>query len=65
MIGIKDMEMPKCCGQCELVTTSGYSPQEPLICPYLRDENVDFYELEQEGRHPNCPLVELENKENN
>ena len=59
-----DMDLPKSCGQCELVTTNGYSPQEPLVCSYLRDKNVDFYELEQEGRHPDCPLIEIKEIDN-
>ena len=46
MVAIKDMEMPSCCGLCER---------------YLRTCEHDFKNA-QIKRHPNCPLVEIEER---
>ena len=46
MVAIKDMEMPSCCGLCER---------------YLRTCEYRF-ENAQTKRHPDCPLVEIEER---
>ena len=58
-----DIEMPKSCGQCPCVAIGESMGYEYLMCPILCDKDVDFYENEQEGRHPDCKLIEIEKGE--
>ena len=60
MIGIKDMDMPNSCDVCVFYYKGEYGHN---YCDFpMMGEVVDDYIA---SRHPNCPLVELENKENN
>lgn len=54
MVGIKDMEMPSCCRQCE------YTPKDCSYC--LRLHQPIQRNIFDTSRHSNCPLVEIEER---
>ena len=55
MIGI-DMEMPNSCGECPFVfNKDGY-----FVTCNVANINVEDYYFES---NPNCPLIEIEDKE--
>ena len=57
MIVIKNMNMPKCCGECEVCDIDEIG----CFCPLLDlfEMEVDNYMEEEKGRHPSCPLEEV------
>lgn len=57
MVAIKDFGMPSCCMNCEMQIDglpAGY------YCAISEEELNDNYTLEH--KHPNCPLVEIEER---
>ena len=58
MIGIKDMKMPKSCGECNFVfNKEGYIQSCNATTKYLVVKDYYF------DKCPNCPLIEIEDKE--
>lgn len=58
MIAIKDMEMPSCCGECNLTCCKGYDEPWNYCCSItLTNINLDNTE-----RPSDCPLVEIEER---
>lgn len=57
MVAIKDFGMPSCCFNCDM-HIDGYSAG--YYCAITMAELNDNYTLEH--RHPNCPLVEIEER---
>ena len=51
------MNMPKCCGECEVCDIDEIG----CFCPLLDlfEMEVDNYMEEEKGRHPSCPLEEV------
>jgi len=55
MIAIKDMEMPSCCGECNLTACKGYDEPWNYCCSVtLTDIN-----LNDTTKPSDCPLVEI------
>ena len=54
MIAIKDMQMPSCCGECQMASCKGLSGQ--FYC------DITTYDIDMDDtrRDANCPLVEVE-----
>ena len=58
-----DMDMPKGCKDCMFVIyTEGFDKCEYLFCP-TSGSDVTSYNCENEGIHPDCPLIEIEEGE--
>lgn len=55
MVGIKDFGMPSCCGLCEMSSCKGLSGQ------YYCDITLNDIDIDSGGRDADCPLVEVEN----
>lgn len=62
MIGIKDMKMPKSCDVCDFgIWQENWCTDGHNYCEFPRmGEIVDDYIA---CRHPNCPLIEINEKE--
>ncbi len=58
MVVIKDMEMPSCCGECNLTTCKG--KDEPWnYCCSITLTNIN---LDDTQRPSDCPLVEIQER---
>ena len=55
MIGIKDMEMPKCCDDCRLIEELPAFEKKYCGANYISLKRIKT----SEKRHPQCPLVEI------
>lgn len=58
MVGIKDFEMPSCCGECQMASCQGLSGQ--FYCD-ITTYDVDMDDIERDA---DCPLVEAIPKDN-
>ena len=56
ILAIKDMEMPKCCGECRL-RRDVYSYCK-LVCPTLCEVIASHHSIV--NRHQACPLIEVD-----
>lgn len=57
MVGIKDFEMPSCCGECQMASCKGLSGQ--FYC------DITTYDVDMDNteRDVDCPLVEATPKD--
>lgn len=54
MIGIKGIEMPRCCSECRFIIFTLY---EGPVCKFLN--TIMPYPDRRVRRHVDCPLVEI------
>ena len=57
MVGIKDFDMPSCCGECQMASCKGLSGQ--FYCD-ITTYDVDMDDTERDA---DCPLVEAISKD--
>lgn len=57
MVGIKDFDIPSCCGECQMASCKGLSGQ--FYCD-ITTYDVDMDDTERDA---NCPLVEAISKD--
>ena len=58
---VRDMEMPKNCGNCPLSRTVSSSIGNSIVCSQIGTVGtrfIDEYEI-LNNRHPQCPLFEI------